>query len=261
MKRNSCIKLLSIAAPLALVFSSVPAKADLYTAAQEMLSSRDRVVSDLEGLKFGSTAEMALGNMIALGSEVLAANGHADLGRKLQGEWSTHYRHVVASGNVHAFDVGDHEPLSKWLEHAYDMLRANAGPLLDQFPILNDINLMNFAIPVVFSPKGNKAMGQTWDLNEYRKHFIPFTEVAIYWISYGVCVYYTGADLMGGDGTCSNISGLLKTVAGHTLGPKLADYIYNKAWGRTSRWTRLGLSDRDLVYIRKEDLLQALGRH
>ncbi|MBY0470975.1 hypothetical protein K2X30_07370 [bacterium] len=259
MKRNSCVKLFSIIA-LALGLSSTSANAGLSQAAQEALHSRDRLVTDLSNMKFGSTAELALNNMLAVGAEMLAQNGHADLAQKLQADWNSHYRRVVASGNLHAFDVGDHEPLSKWLEHTYDMLRANAGPIIDQFPILADINTMNFAIPVVFSPSGDKKSGQTWDLNEYRKHFIPFTEISVYWVSYGVCIYYTGADIMGGDGTCGNISGLLKTVAGHTLAPRLADYIYNKANQANMRWSRFSVSDADLIYIRKEDLLQALSR-
>lgn len=81
-----------------------------------------------------------------------------------------------------AEDIGDHKPLSLWLARMYERLSGKFGPAITQAMHLNDLNIINFAIPVVFNPSNSEI-----DREEYARHFVPLSGTFTYWILLGIC--------------------------------------------------------------------------
>lgn len=79
-------------------------------------------------------------------------------------------------------DIGDHKPLSLWLARMYERLATKFGPAITQAMHLNDLNVINFGIPVAFNP-GNSEI----DREEYARHFVPLSGIFTYWILLGIC--------------------------------------------------------------------------
>jgi hypothetical protein len=79
-------------------------------------------------------------------------------------------------------DLGDHKPLSIWLANMYTRLSAKFGQVLTQAMHLDDLNIINFALPVVFYPDHFEI-----DQYEYARHFVPLSGVFTYWVLLGIC--------------------------------------------------------------------------
>ena len=52
-------------------------------------------------------------------------------------------------------DLGDHPPAILWLAQFHDLLMEYTGGLARQIRLINDINTLNYALPVVFAPNGS----------------------------------------------------------------------------------------------------------
>lgn len=114
------------------------------------------------------------------------------------------------------------------LTDQYKKLRLRFGDMLVARLHLDDINIINYAIPVVFHPVVDKKSGETWDKLEYSKHFVPFASVVTYWASYGTC-YFLTKKLPQVRKYCKNISGLLRTGMTNWAAPRLSDWVYDTA--------------------------------
>lgn len=79
-------------------------------------------------------------------------------------------------------DLGDHAPLSQWLAEKYAILEFILGVDVCHALRLDDIKIINYAIPVVFSCIDDV------DLVEYEKHFDPLVGTAAYWVTFFACV-------------------------------------------------------------------------
>lgn len=82
-------------------------------------------------------------------------------------------------------DLGDHAPLSQWLAEKYAMLEFILGVDVCHALRLDDIKIINYAIPVVFSCIDDV------NLIEYEKHFDPLVGTAAYWVTFFSCVGMT----------------------------------------------------------------------
>jgi hypothetical protein len=113
----------------------------------------------------------------------LQKEGHSDLAHQVAAEWAQ-----VASLNAAQFgtlDLGDHEPLNRWLARTYDKIESKLGKRIMHLLRYDDLKVFNFGIPVVFNPNGKG--GNTWNMTEYGKHFVPFSGAVTYWTVNGAC--------------------------------------------------------------------------
>jgi hypothetical protein len=150
-------------------------------------------------------------------------------------------------------DLGDHDPLFPWLNDFIGQLATKYGTLIYSLPIIQDIQMLNFAIPVVFNPQGNWQMVGVDNRIEYRKHFIPFANLVTYYVTLYGCQYVLhqhGADQL--KKVCSKAADKLKFVMGRYIAPVVSDWIYNASNHAAP------ITDSQLRYNTVDDLRQAI---
>ena len=188
-------------------------------------TDRDTVKAMQQLDTYSQQSDRAVGRMISFAAFLLDRKGYTNDAIRLRGEYTTHYTHAVYYHylGVQQVDLGDHKPLSQWLADWYDALDALLGPTVMEMTHLVDIKILNFAIPVVFHPKG--YLGDSWDMKEYRNHFVPFSGAVSYWITWSVCV---GATWGAGAITflCGPIAEVSKYIVVKRIAPTLSDKIY-----------------------------------
>lgn len=121
----------------------------------------------------------ALNAIVRFAVYKLKQKGYKKEAAKLLSEWQGQWDGYLVRMDR---DLGDHKPLSKWLAEKYDMLELILGADVCHMLRLDDIKIINFAIPVVFACVDNV------DEAEYRKHFVPLAGTTIYWVSFFACV-------------------------------------------------------------------------
>jgi hypothetical protein len=177
--------------------------------------------------------------MVAYTIRALNYYGFDEDAKKIKKEWENQFQFYSLNtfNNDNDFlvlDLGDHRPLSQWLSDLYKKLRLRFGDILVKQLRLDDINTLNYAIPVTFQPNGDKKTQDTWDKLEYSKHFVPFTAIVTYWASYGTCFYVFNSKPQIRK-QCRNISNLLRMGATNWVAPKLSDWVYDKAHEKASK--------------------------
>lgn len=184
----------------------------------------------------------------------LRLHGHADACNKIKDEWQGGMRARYRWAVVDTEGLGDHAPLSIWLAGVYLMLERYLGTAVLEALHLDDINIFNYAVPVVRDPHEGAAWCQelptTPCREEYREHFVPLAGVASYWIAWGTC---TGATWGMGAVTmlCSPVGMLTEKVVVVYVGPRLSDRVWDK-----SNYVWEGIdSDRGPEYAGPESLL------
>lgn len=108
--------------------------------------------------------------------------GHHSAARRIEWQWKSRWKGYLVTHR----GIGDHTPLSTWLSEVYFYTESLIGLGLMEFFHLDDILVINYALPVVFNP-----CSPEWDSAEYNLHFSPFIGVLGYWSAFGVCVALT----------------------------------------------------------------------
>lgn len=183
------------------------------------------------------TTSRILDHVVREGFEDIKAAGDIDLARQLETEWNSQYSDELKSMALGlpvavSKDLGDHPPLSMWLENYYQMLSARTRGVIRQIRLIDDIHKMNFALAVVFHPRGQWQLqyaGKEWI--EYRRHFIPMANIVTYWGSYLGCRYITVKypDLKQMKRYCGKIATKLEWAMGQYIAPKLSDAVFKRA--------------------------------
>lgn len=246
--------------PVVLLLSSSVAFADAAidpTAAFEAaLGSRGNAVTAISGNGARSASQGALNAIVAAGIDALRTNGDRALADQYEDDWAHHFADFM----VRTHDLGDHKPLSQWLANFYTKLEDRLGATTIHNGLLGDIYLMNYAIPMVFAPKGDWRTKTTpnRDWVEYRKHFIPFANVITYWSTNIACNYVMKKQGAGSQGKklCGQVSEKLRFAMGRYVAPKISDFVFNKANGTPAK---LDITAQDLVYANAQDLVNAIG--
>lgn len=196
---------------------------DSYGAVQAYIqhASLDRLAAQLESNNGKGVAYIVndmVNDMVVKGINTLYDKGFkADADRLLH-----EYDFTVKGKIVDSWDLGDHEPWSQWLVKFYAELVRLLGQDLVNYLRLDDINEVNYAVPVVFHPKDPR-----WDMIEYRKHFVPLAGAIGYWVPYISCeaiTYGSGWILI-----CMPIGDICEKVVVNYIAPDLSDRIYKKA--------------------------------
>ena len=170
--------------------------------------------------------QVAISGLVATAVERLELEGHQELADEISGEWVQ-----VAAANFTDFgllDLGDHQPLNQWLARTYDKIESKLGPTICKVLGLYDFKILNFAIPVVFHPNGRG--GDSWDKEEYRKHFVPFSGVVTYWsVNVSCRVWAVGLWARG----CGIAAAVSRFSMEKWISPRVSDRIYKMATGKT----------------------------
>jgi len=244
MMIHGMIRLFSV---LAIVTASTSYASSYETrpiSAQTTNAVRDLIDAYKQGdMHFG--VKIAAGMMVRRGAQLLASRGFRADAEKSVHDWNN------LSTGIGALDVGDFTPMSTWLANYYEVLAQRFGEGILKQLHLDDILMLNYAIPVVFHPRGNSKHHEKYDIKEYRMHFVPFSGAITYWLSWGVCTYaaaQTGIKAI--QGQCGNIASLLRKGMVMYPAPKLADWIYKQTNRKgLMMMEEMILTDRDLRFL------------
>lgn len=165
-----------------------------------------------------------LNAMIRLAIFNLRLQGRGDLADQIKDEWENQWQGALVTQTM-LKDLGDHEPLSQWLAVVTATIELVIGPQAMKFLHLDDLVIINYAIPVVFNPTDPE-----WDQAEYKLHFVPLAGVTAYWGSYIACV---GATWGGGIVfLCTPVGMISENLVVKFVAPKMSDRVYVRANSR-----------------------------
>ncbi len=229
--------ILKIVSLFVIAMAAAPlAKADLFTnplpqedpAAWSLaVSAHNGAGAEFDQALLRSQTQNAIAALVAESARILRADGDEADAVRLETEWRDHYSGYFIAG-LDILDVGDFAPLNVWFADTYKHLRDRFGSRISTFRILDDLNTLNYTIPVVFQPRGNQRTNETWDANEYRMHFVPFAGVVTYWGTYGGCelAFRARPEI---NKYCKRAANLLSRGMVQFVAPKLADRLYKRA--------------------------------
>ena len=86
---------------------------------------------------------------------------------------------------------------------------------------LDDIKIVNYAVPVAFDP-----CNPEWDQPEYKLHFVPLAGVATYWAVWGGCM--AGTTGAGYSVICTPVATYTEKYVVRYPAPKASDRIYDR---------------------------------
>jgi len=160
----------------------------------------------------------------------LRRKGHHSEANKIWKEWiSTHKRQL--SNYLINRDLGDHKPVSIWLATVHDTLLLLLGEEAFRYLHLDDIRIINYALPVVFNP-----CDTAWDKAEYNLHFSPLTGVIGYWATFIGCMYGSLGTLW--SIACEPGGTMVETILLVDLAPALSDFVYDISCNENQRHLR-----------------------
>lgn len=187
--------------------------ADGNQAAQE--AYRD-VVSEFRTGNLGNKTQLVLNGIVRAAVAELKKKGYSTQADLYLAEWETRFSDYFFRNG--AMDLGDHAPLSEWLEGFYVNLERNLGASTCRALHFDDIRTLNFAIPVVFNPTN-----EAWDKEEFRRHFVPFASSIAYWAALLGC----RAAVTGIPFVCSLAANGASITMRLFIAPNLSDFIYD----------------------------------
>jgi len=227
-------------------------------AIQAAINLRNDFVSALEKKDFIPFARRGMDGAIRkLAEQIRDEQGDAELSDQLIRSWETssaRFEEVLSSKTL---DVGDHQPLFPWINDFLGDMAEKYGSIIYTLPVVKDVLMINYALPVVFQPKGawqTDGASQGVDLRiEYRKHFIPFANIVTYYVTLIGCQVV--ADRQGQPElkkVCKPVAEKLQFAMGRYVAPVVSDWIFNAS----NQSIQIGPSR--LKYNTVEDLRRAI---
>ena len=173
-------------------------------------------------------------NLLRKADLILRAEGHDKLADDIADDFVAYYRNYNVRSYLGILEIGDHPPISEWLDGVHKKVHDALGDFLCQWSHVHDIYIINHA-NVVFNPKMAK------DLKDYKDHFAGhliwgwwwehhgFAGVAAYWIVEGVCI--AGSY---GLGVITFVCSPIATYAEHIVDKHVAPPIAERIWDRVN---------------------------
>jgi hypothetical protein len=226
---------------------------------QAALDARDTFVKALENKDFTSITHDTMDSTIRdLADQIRTTVKDDVMADELLNQWtdaSTHFEEQIAT-RVSTRDLGDHPPLFPWLA-AYITKLTTKYSILGDLQIIKDITIMNYAIPVVFTPHGSWESPTVDNRIEYRLHFIPFSDIVTYYASYYGCklalAHYGLSDLKK---ICPKAANKLEWVNGRYIAPHVSDWIFKAA--NKGDNSSIEITDSDLQFETVAELRNAI---
>lgn len=195
---------------------------DRASAIQRILNSQSQVINQMTSGDFQAVSDAAVAASVREGIQALRDQGYQEEANY----WEQRFSGLFAELNT--LGVGDHTPLFQALADFYNRLSGMLPPMILERLHLTDINTLNYTIPVVFQPSGDRRNGDHWDKMEYRRHFVPFSGIASYWAAYGACLYASQQEPRIKQ-LCGQLANLARRIVEMRLAPRLSDYVYDQA--------------------------------
>jgi hypothetical protein len=177
-------------------------------------------------------SDQAMDQIIITASIYLKAENHDALAEEIGFDYQVHYRGYFTRMFLGEKEIGDHPPVSGWLESVHAKTHNAIGDFLCQYSHIHDIYILNHA-NVVFKP----AMAK--DLKDYKDHFAGhliwdwwwehhgFAGVVSYWLVNSACTGVTaGMGLV--TFACGPISGFAENQVDRRIAPVVAERIWNR---------------------------------
>lgn len=175
--------------------------------------------------------DASLAKMISIASHKLRQKGYRSDAKALEDKYHRHYAGLLLAivanhKNMHFKEIGDYAPMSEFLTKTYDMLLEKLGPEIMAITHLEDIKVINYAIPCVFH--FDSIPDYAISPAEYKKHFVPLCGVVAFWgvsIACDVGTWGTGYWLI-----CTPAGMLAKYAVVEYIAPPMSpnwyDYFY-----------------------------------
>jgi hypothetical protein len=226
---------------------------------QASLDARDAFVTALENKDFTSITHDTMDATIRdLADQIRTTTRDDAMADDLLNQWmdtSNHFEEQIAMV-VSTRDLGDHPPLFPWLATYISNLTSKYA-VLGVLQIVKDITIMNYAIPVVFHPHGSWESSSVDNRIEYRLHFIPFSDIVIYYTSLYGCkfaiAHYGLNDLKK---ICPKAATKLEWVNGRYIAPHVSDWIFKAA--NSGDTSSIQITNSDLQYQTVAELRNAI---
>ena len=231
--------------------TSAPTIVDEIKLVQAAIEGSRAFVQSARQKDFSAITHEQLNNAIGELAQDLRDRNDNAMATELESHWAMTQFQIFSLNK----ELGDHSPLLPWLEDFLQKMATKYGTLILTLPIVQDIRTLNFAIPVVFAPRGNWQVVGSDNRIEYRKHFIPFANIVTYNAAKYGCLYLVkknGLDQL--KSLCSKVADELKFLMGRYVAPVISDFIFKS----TNNASSLELADKDLVDFTAEQLLQIL---
>ena len=202
-------------------FESVEVQRDFALKAARDLSDR---------LKLAKRTDASLANMVSTAAWKLKKEGHPFMAADIQSQYRNRFsgfleamvlKQIANGGVILPTDLGDHEPLSQWLADWYQKLEDTLGEDICKLLHLDDINIVNYAIPVVFF-----RVPEYISIEEYKLHFVPLGGVCAYWVTWGACTaatFGTGAFLI-----CTPAGMAAEWLVVKYVAPPVSDWVWER---------------------------------
>jgi hypothetical protein len=191
-----------------------------------VVASFDSTARQLSEFNLGPVTRLALDLVVEEAAVTMEREGYNADADWIRRRWRE------AQALVSLLGFGDHTPLNDTLASIYDMLESRLGRERLEGTVLHDIHVMNFSIPVVFQPTGDRRNHDTWDRIEYRVHFIPFAGVVAFWAANAACNQAV-AETPFLKIICKPLARVAKRIMMERLAPGISDQIYGMAHNGT----------------------------
>lgn len=220
---------------------------------QAAIDVRDQFVTALQKKDFTQITHNSMSNAVEMLAQDLRTN-HSDdvMATELERIWKSN---EMMFFTVQLNDLGDHAPMIPQIEDFLKQLSDKYGTVILTLPVVQDIRTLNFAIPVVFHPKGEWQSTEYDNRIEYRKHFIPFANIVTYYGTLIACNYFAAKseqpDLKK---LCKPAAEKLKFAMGRYIAPPMSDWIFNQ----TNQSIRV--TDSQRYYVTAGDLFGSIQK-
>lgn len=197
-------------------------------ALQAAIQVRDQFVTALEKKDFTEMTHQSMGNAIEiLAQDLIDTHSDVAMAQKIRKIWNQN-QSVFFTASFH--DIGDHAPMIPKIEDFLKQLADKYGTIILTLPVVQDIRTLNFAIPVVFHPKGEWQSAEVDNRIEYRKHFIPFANIVTYYGALIACNYFAAkSEQPEMKKICRPAADKLKFAMGRYIAPPISDWIFNQS--------------------------------
>lgn len=178
-------------------------------------------------------SDLALENLLTTAEIILRIKGHDKLADEISVNFLTHYKNGFFRLAVGEKELGDHPPMSQWIDDIHQKIEDAIGKFFCEFFHIHDLYILNHGFRVVFAPSKYK-------LDDYKDHFAGHLIWGWFWEHHGfagVVVYWTVNGLCGaatsGFGlfvfACSPIATMAENATDKRLAPPIAERIWKRA--------------------------------
>jgi hypothetical protein len=184
-----------------------------------------RDLTSSEPARIARRADLAVASLVRAASIVAWQRGEYGLSERWVFEYERDFRGFLEVMTV-AEGLGDHRPLSEWLQRLHDELEAILGPTLMAALHFDDIKTFNHGTPVVFGMR--KFLGVEIDEAEYGLHWVPWCGVVSYWGVWAACQAATWGG--GWFVVCTPAGMIAERVTVKWVAPPLTDDAWRVFW-------------------------------